>query len=81
NNRTGWSHQEFDALIATAFRTTDAAKRLEILSRAEKILIEDEWPIQPIYTYVSKKLVSPRVTGWVENLRDLHPFKDLSLKP
>lgn len=79
NNRTGWSHSKYDGLIKQAFRTADPAERLKLLAQAETILIEDEVPVMPIYTYVSKKLLSPSVRGWIPNVRDVHPLKDISL--
>lgn len=81
NNRTGWSHKAFDDLIAKAALSTDAAERLAILSKAEAILVDDEVPVIPVYTYVSKKLVAPKVKGWSENIRSVIRWKDLSLAP
>ena len=33
----------------------------------------------PIYTYMSKALVSPDVRGWHPNILDIHPYKYISL--
>jgi oligopeptide transport system substrate-binding protein len=33
----------------------------------------------PIYFYVSKNLVSTKVKGWQDNLRDTHYGRNLSL--
>ena len=36
--------------------------------------------VAPVFFYVNKNLVSPRVTGWVANLGDIHPTQYLCLK-
>ena len=40
----------------------------------------DDAPIVPIYFYVNKNLVSPRVTGWTNNITDWHRSRYLCLK-
>lgn len=80
NNDTGWGNARYDALIAQAGRTADRQLRLALLREAE-ILLLSELPIMPIYTYVSKSLVSPRVRGWHPNILDIHPYQYLSLAP
>ena len=80
NNDTGWSNRGYDALIARAGATTDQERRFALFQDAEAILMT-ELPIMPIYTYVSKSLVSPYVRGWHPNILDIHPFKYISLVP
>jgi oligopeptide transport system substrate-binding protein len=81
NNNTGWSHAKYDQLIADASKELDAAKRTAILQEAERILIEQELPIIPVYIYVNKGLLKPTVNGWYENVRDHHPFQYLWMEP
>jgi oligopeptide transport system substrate-binding protein len=76
NNSTGFSNAEYDKLIADAAREPDEAKRMQMLERAERILM-DELPIIPIYFYVSKNLVRPYVRGWYNNLQDMHPLNTI----
>ena len=59
-------------------RSGRKAARRELLEAAERRLLE-EMPIMPIYYYVSKHLVKPRVRGWQDNLLDYHYSKDLEL--
>ena len=80
NNDAGWSNQRYDALIAQAGETTDRERRFTLFQEAESILMT-ELPIMPIYTYVSKSLVSPDVRGWYPNILDNHPYKYISLVP
>ena len=78
NNDTGWSNLRYDELITQAAGTTDRQRRFELFQEAESILMT-ELPIMPIYTYVSKSLVSPDVRGWYPNILDIHPYKYISL--
>ncbi|MCG8448045.1 MAG: ABC transporter substrate-binding protein, partial [Pirellulales bacterium] len=72
NNNTGFSHPEYDRLMAESTRERDPDKRLRILERGERILM-DELPIVPIYFYVSKNMVKPHVRGFYNNVQDTHP--------
>jgi len=82
NNRTGWSHPEYDGLIAAAGREVDQERRFEIFRRAEKILVTDEAPICPLYYYVGIQFYDPaRLGGVVPNLLDEHPLKAMYWKP
>lgn len=77
-NHSGWADAEYDALLAAAASETDSGARRELLEAAERRLLE-EMPVMPIYYYVSKHLVKPRVRGWKDNLLDYHYSKDLEL--
>jgi len=81
NNRTGWSNEQYDALIQAAAGEPDAAKRLDLFRKAERILIVDEMPIVPVYYYANLSLRDPAVRGFYPNPRDLHPSKYLDLAP
>jgi oligopeptide transport system substrate-binding protein len=50
--------------------------RAGILADAETTMLKDV-PVAPIFFYVNKNLVSPQITGWVDNLQDHHPSKYL----
>jgi oligopeptide transport system substrate-binding protein len=69
-----------------------AKLRLELLRRAESILVIEEFPICPIYFYVVSGLVSPRLRGFYStleledgskaaNLQDVHPLRNMTLVP
>ena len=58
----------------------DPAKRTELLQSAERLLM-DEMPIIPIYYYVSRNMVRPRVRGFYNNLQDLHPLSAIWIDP
>lgn len=55
------------------------ARRLELLHQAETLLLRDT-PVIPLYHYVSRHLVDPRVRGYVDNPRDIHLSRYLALE-
>jgi oligopeptide transport system substrate-binding protein len=55
-------------------------KRAALLRQAEAIAMENQAVI-PIYYYVSKNLVSTKVSGWEPNVKDLQRTRYLSIEP
>jgi oligopeptide transport system substrate-binding protein len=129
NNRTGWSHATYDALLRLAgdieplvrdsepwierlkepervrtllesyrgANTTTARLlarqklRMAILREAEAILVQDEFPILPVYFYVNSGLIRKNVRGFYTklelpqgrsgwNFQDIHPLRDIYLE-
>jgi oligopeptide transport system substrate-binding protein len=78
SNMTGYSNLEFDSLVARAAEQTDPERRRHYLEEAERVLLSDH-PVIPIYFFVSKHLVSPKVRGWGDNVLDYHYSQHLSL--
>ncbi|MFT5525463.1 MAG: oligopeptide transport system substrate-binding protein [Pirellulaceae bacterium] len=76
-NETGWGNTQYDQLIEQAGKEGNPEKRMDILHRAEAILME-ELPILPIYYYVSINLVRPEVKGFSNNILDRHPLHILT---
>lgn len=65
NNKMAFSHPEYDQLIketATIY-ANDNQKRYENFLKAEKILLEEEAAIAPIFQKASAQLVSPKMEG------------------
>ena len=71
NNKTGWGNAEYDALVSGAATEFDPVKRMEMLSKAESILME-ELPILPIYFYSTQSMYNPRIGGFFDNMLDEH---------
>lgn len=80
NNQTGWSNTRYDELMREAAAEGDPPKRMALLAEAEALLL-DEQPILPMYFYVSKNLVHPRVKGFFNTVQDEHPLKFLEIVP
>jgi oligopeptide transport system substrate-binding protein len=73
NNRTGWSSARYDECLARA-RATSGEERRAVLREAEDVLL-DELPILPLYFFVAKNLVDPRLGGFDANALDEHSPK------
>jgi oligopeptide transport system substrate-binding protein len=71
NNRTGWGNPRYDELIAMAAMESDETARMAQFAEAEALLLE-ELPILPIYYYVTRNLVNPRLGGFHANVQDEH---------
>ncbi len=80
NNRTGWSSPAFDARLDAAQAETDPQARLTLYRDLERTLVEDEFPILPVYIYVNQGLLSQAVHGWWENVRDEHAWQHMWLE-
>ena len=65
-NLPGYASPEFDRLL-----------RAGQFAEAEARLLAD-YPVIPLYFYVSKHLVSPRIRGFEDNPLDIHPSRFLS---
>ncbi|WP_340673856.1 peptide ABC transporter substrate-binding protein [Brevibacillus agri] len=62
NNRTGWVNKEYDQLNMAAKVEQDPNKRMELLHKAEAVLMDD-MPFIPIYHYQQNYLVKPNLEG------------------
>lgn len=78
NNYTHWANAAYDRLLYEATRTPDAAARLQILQRAEELLLSES-PLIPLYHYTHVFLIQPSVQGWYPTLLDHHPYKHVRL--
>lgn len=79
SNMTGYASEAYDSLLQQAAAQADPALRRHYLQQAERVLLADH-PVIPLYFYVSKHLVSPRVTGWRDNVLDYHYSQHLALE-
>jgi oligopeptide transport system substrate-binding protein len=65
NNRTGYSNPKFDAAFKAACAERDADKRLELLIECERILVEEDCVMAPIYEVQVTLLKRPELKGVV----------------
>jgi len=77
-NDSGYVSTDYDGLLDKAAVEQDPAVRAGYLEAAERVLLAD-LPIMPVYFYVSKHLVKPRVQGFIPNIMDHHATRHLSL--
>ncbi|WP_291409675.1 peptide ABC transporter substrate-binding protein [Devosia sp.] len=77
NNYGRYSNAEYDKLMVQASTELDLKARGELLAQAEKIAM-DEFAAIPIYWYVSKDVVSPKISGFEENAKNIFRTRWLS---
>ncbi|MEL6875779.1 MAG: peptide ABC transporter substrate-binding protein, partial [Pseudomonadota bacterium] len=78
-NYSGYDNPSYDKLIADALQSADAEKRQQLFDRATQMLTED-MPILPLYFYVTRSLVGPRIEGWEDNISNVHPSRTLRIR-
>ena len=78
-NLPHYRNPAYDALVNRAEARLNPARRLALLEEAERLMLRDQ-PVIPLYFYVSKHLVKPRVTGWYDNAMDVTYSRMLGLK-
>lgn len=74
-----YNSPKFDAFLAAADAEADIAKRAHFLRQAEQTMLDDE-AVGPVNFGVSRNLVNPKITGWVDNVEDFHRIRWLCLK-
>ncbi len=64
NNDRGYSNPAYDAMLDQAENARTPQERLSLLTQAERMLMEEELPIMPIFQYVQLYLFDPhKITG------------------
>ncbi|MCZ0933180.1 MAG: peptide ABC transporter substrate-binding protein [Oligoflexia bacterium] len=79
NNHTGWKNKRFDKLILQAMTTEDGPQRKKLYDQAQKILLEEETAVFPIFTTVSHLLISPRIKNYPLNVMSYILFKNIEI--
>jgi len=77
NNYGRYSDDAYDALMKQASTELDLEARGQLLADAEKIAM-DAFAAIPIYWYVSKDVVSPKISGFEENAKNIFRTRWLS---
>jgi len=75
-NDYGYSNSTFDALLDQIGMERVRARRERLMFEAERLLMADN-VIIPVYTYVTKRLVSRQLRGWENNVMDHHPTRHM----
>ncbi len=78
-NLTGYANVEYDELLARAELERNAPQRYDMLQKAETMMLT-EYPVIPLYFFVSKHLVKPDIEGFQSHPLDRLPSKYLSRK-
>jgi len=73
-----WSNADYDQLIDQANAVTDMEIRADLLRQAEQIALDESAAI-PIYYYLSRNVVAPKVKGFEDNAFDIHRTRWLEI--
>ena len=76
---TGYSSEQYDALIESAFATKDRAERTALLHDAEKLLMED-MPVAPLIFLQDSFLANEGLSGYKLTYFGTRDFKRMKLK-
>lgn len=76
NNDSGWRNPRYDRLLDDAAVETDQARRMELFSQAEGLLLGEQ-PIIPLYYYVNASLFRDNVKGITMNARNMVMLKNV----
>jgi len=74
-----FANADVDALMQRAKRTAGLDERLSLLRQAEVAALDLD-PVVPLYAVTIRSLVSPRITGWRTNARNVHPARYLGIR-
>jgi ABC-type oligopeptide transport system substrate-binding subunit len=80
NNPTGWKNAEYDNLVEKISTTPSGPARVKLIAAAEKILVQDEAIVIPVYYPLVSHLVASRVTGFAMDPLNGVPFAKIGLK-
>ena len=80
NNDAGYSNSTFDKFLEEAAHAPNPETRRGLLEGAERLMLAD-YPVIPLYFFVSKRLVKPYVLGVTPNALDRVGSKGLIMLP
>jgi oligopeptide transport system substrate-binding protein len=80
NNNTGWSNPEYDRLIKQAGKEPDQRWRFERFHMAERILVEQQVPIVPLFVSSYYFMAKPYVDGIVPNIMMRFQLKHIRVR-
>ena len=80
NNHTYWGLEEYDRLILKAMSLPNGSQRQTLYDKAQKILLEREAVVFPLFAGVSHLLISPRLKKYSLNAMSEVYFGDMELE-
>ncbi|MBY0472060.1 peptide ABC transporter substrate-binding protein [bacterium] len=80
NNYTGWKNARYDSLVDQIAHLPVGVQREGKMREAEKILIQEEAVVVPIYYFVQSYAVAPRLKNFRVNPNSILYFSELRLK-
>lgn len=80
NNRTRWKNKKYDELIERAATESNREKRRQIYAEAQKMLVEEDVPLVPLYSGVSHHMVSERIENYPINILARYRYSEVRIK-
>ncbi|HEY5594661.1 MAG TPA: peptide ABC transporter substrate-binding protein [Nitrospiria bacterium] len=80
NNRTQWKNDRYDQLIRSAAADPDPARRQAAYDEAQRILLETDAAIMPLFVATQNWVVKPYVRGLQINALELLNLKSIHLE-
>lgn len=80
NNYTGWSSARYDRLVTEIEKMSPGKEREKKIHEAQRILVEDEAVVIPLYHYRMIQAVQPRIAGFRVNPVGVILLKELRLQ-
>ncbi len=77
-NYSRYSNPEYDDLVERSNNELDMQKRAILMRKAEQVMLDD-MPVIPMWYVVNRALVNPKVTGWVDNIVNIHRTRYLCI--
>lgn len=77
-NDAGYNNPRYDRLLERIAAERIASNRRNLMREAERMILADQ-VILPVYSYVTRRLVSPRLQGWEHNVMDYHLSRHMYL--
>ncbi len=62
NRCSRWSSEDYESLLADAAAEADPSQRRGVLQQAESLMLDD-YPLLPVYYYVTRRLVQARIAA------------------
>lgn len=81
NNRTKWKNSTFDAKVLLARYNQNQRARETLYNEAQKVLVDDELAIIPLYNEPILALLNPRVKGVRINALNSLQMREINLGP
>lgn len=78
-NMSRYANQDYENLVRASDQERDPAKRMAIMQQAEAMMLE-EAPLTPVFYGVSRNLVHTWVTGWADNLLNVHRSRFMTIE-
>ena len=80
NNHTKWKNKEYDTLVEKAAGEGDPGKRKALYDEAQKLMIEKDTVVIPLYIGVSQFMIADRVQKYPQNVLQRKIYKGVILK-